>query len=48
MSPSTALRENPRRAIVIRRWKPGFQLWLFLWVCVAQALPRNIPKLSYA
>lgn len=47
MSPSTALEESPKRPIVIRRWKSGFQLWLFLGVCVAQALPSNVPKLFY-
>lgn len=48
MSPFTALEESPRRPIVTRRWKSGFQLWLFLGVCVAQGLPRNVLKLFYA
>lgn len=27
-----------------RKWKSGFRLWLFIGVCVSQALPRNMPR----
>lgn len=39
-----SLGEGPREATVIRRWKSGFQLWLFHGVFVTLALPRNLPK----